>query len=133
MTAGPCPEAGLVHHSDRGVQYVSIKYTEHLAEAGLEAEVIHRRRPWRSMEAVEYATLEWVDWFNNRRLSNPSATSRPPRPKPTTMLNSRNRLSPRDSNQIASGVTGTVHTPHINCFGERIIIVERLPIRKGLH
>jgi putative transposase len=82
---------GLVHHSDRGVQYVSIKYTERLAEAGLvpsvgsvgdsydnalaetinglyKAEVIHRRGPWRSLEAVEFATLEWVDWFNNRRL-----------------------------------------------------------------
>jgi putative transposase len=81
---------GLVHHSDRGVQYVSIRYTERLAEAGIEpsvgsvgncynamvetfnglykAEVIRRRGPWRSIEAVEYATLEWVDWFNNRRL-----------------------------------------------------------------
>lgn len=90
----PVSGAGLVHHSDRGVQYVSIKYTERLAEAGLEpsvgsvgdsydnalaetlnglykAEVIHRRGPWRSMEAVEYATLEWVDWFNNRRLLEP--------------------------------------------------------------
>jgi len=84
----------LVHHSDRGVQYVSIKYTERLAEAGLvpsvgsvgdsydnalaetinglyKAEVIWRRGPWRSFEAVEYATLEWVDWFNNRRLLEP--------------------------------------------------------------
>ena len=92
--ADPCPGSGLVHHSDRGVQYVSIKYTERLAEAGLEpsvgsvgdsydnalaetinglykAEVIHRRGPWRSMDAVEYATLEWVDWFNNRRLLEP--------------------------------------------------------------
>jgi hypothetical protein len=74
-----------------GVQCVSIKYTERLAEAGLvpsvgsvgdsydnalaetinglyKAEVIHRRAPWRSLEAVEFATLEWVDWFNNRRL-----------------------------------------------------------------
>jgi putative transposase len=90
----PVSGSGLVHHSDRGVQYVSIKYTERLAEAGLEpsvgsvgdsydnalaetinglykAEVIHRRGPWRSMEAVEYATLEWVDWFNNRRLLEP--------------------------------------------------------------
>ena len=79
---------GLVHHSDRGVQYVSIKYTERLAEAGLvpsvgsvgdsydnalaetfnglyKTEVIHRRGPWRTLEAVEYATLEWVDWFNS--------------------------------------------------------------------
>ena len=75
---------GLVHHSDRGVQYASIKYTERLAEAGLvpsalaetinglyKAEVIWRRGPWRSFEAVEYATLEWVDWFNNRRLLEP--------------------------------------------------------------
>jgi len=87
----PLWDGGLVHHSDRGVQYVSIKYTERLAEAGLvpsvgsvgdsydnalaetinglyKTEVIHRRGPWRSMEAVEFATLEWVDWFNNRRL-----------------------------------------------------------------
>lgn len=75
-------------------QYLSIRYTERLAEAGIEpsvgsvgdsydnalaetinglfkAEVIHRRGPWRSFEAVEYATLEWVDWFNNRRLLEP--------------------------------------------------------------
>jgi transposase InsO family protein len=90
----PVRGGGLVHHSDRGVQYVSIKYTERLAEAGIEpsvgsvgdsydnalaetinglykAEVIHRRGPWRSFEAVEFATLEWVDWFNNRRLLEP--------------------------------------------------------------
>ena len=90
----PVKGAGLVHHSDRGSQYLSIKYTERLAEAGIEpsvgsvgdsydnalaetinglfkAEVIHRRGPWRSFEAVEYATLEWVDWFNNRRLLEP--------------------------------------------------------------
>jgi len=87
-------QGGLIHHSDRGSQYVSIKYTERLVEAGIEpsvgsvgdsydnalaetinglykAEVIHRRAPWRSLEAVEYATLEWVDWFNNRRLLEP--------------------------------------------------------------
>jgi transposase InsO family protein len=87
----PVRGAGLIHHSDRGVQYVSIKYTERLAEAGIEpsvgsigdsydnalaetviglfkAEVIHRCGPWRSFEVVELATLEWVDWFNNRRL-----------------------------------------------------------------
>jgi putative transposase len=87
-------KGGLVHHSDRGAQYLSIKYTERLAEAGIEpsvgsvgdsydnalaetinglfkAEVIHRRGPWRSFDAVEYATLEWVDWFNNRRLLEP--------------------------------------------------------------
>lgn len=90
----PISGGGLVHHSDRGSQYVSIKYTERLAEAGLEpsvgsvgdsydntlaetinglykAEVIWRRGPWKSMKLVEYATLEWVDWFNNRRLLEP--------------------------------------------------------------
>ena len=81
----------LVHHSDRGVQYLSIRYTERLAEAGIEpsvgsvgdsydnalaetiiglfkTEVIRHRGPWRGIDAVEYATLEWVDWFNRRRL-----------------------------------------------------------------
>jgi transposase InsO family protein len=90
----PIHRGGLVHHSDRGSQYVSIKYTERLVEAGIEpsvgsvgdsydnalaetinglykAEVIHRRGPWHSFEAVEFATLEWVDWFNNRRLLEP--------------------------------------------------------------
>jgi transposase InsO family protein len=90
----PFAGQGLVHHSDRGSQYVSIRYTERLAEAGIEpsvgsvgdsydnalaetinglykAEVIWRRGPWRSFEAVEFATLEWVDWFNNRRLLEP--------------------------------------------------------------
>ncbi len=90
----PAPGDALIHHSDRGSQYVSIKYTDRLAEAGIEpsvgsvgdsydnalaetinglykAELIHRRGPWRSFEAVEFATLEWVDWFNNRRLMGP--------------------------------------------------------------
>jgi transposase InsO family protein len=85
---------GLVHHSDRGVQYLSIRYTDCLLEAGIEpsvgsigdsydnamaesviglykTKVIRRRGPWRSVEAVEYATLEWVDWFNHRRLLEP--------------------------------------------------------------
>ena len=89
-----------VHHSDRGSQYLSIKYTERLAEAKItpsagsvgdsydnalaetingvfKAEVIHRRGPWRSFEAVEYATLEWVDWCNNRRLLEPFGTIPP--------------------------------------------------------
>ncbi len=84
----------LVHHSDRGVQYLSIRYTERLAEAGIEssvgsvgdsydnamaetiiglfkAEVIHRLGPWRGLDQVEMETLIWVDWFNNRRLLEP--------------------------------------------------------------
>jgi putative transposase len=85
---------GVVHHSDRGSQYLSIRYSERLAEAkaqpsvgsvgdsydnalaetiiGLyKTEVIRRRGPWRNLEAVEYATLEWVDWFNHRRILEP--------------------------------------------------------------
>jgi transposase InsO family protein len=85
---------GVVHHSDRGSQYLSIRYTERLAEAGAQpsvgsvgdsydnalaetmiglfkTEVIHHRGPWRNLDDVEYATLEWVEWFNNRRLLEP--------------------------------------------------------------
>ena len=84
----------LIHHSDRGVQYLSIRYTERLAEAGIEssvgsvgdsydnalaetinglykAELIRPNGPWRNIEEVEFATLEWVDWFNHRRLLEP--------------------------------------------------------------
>jgi len=84
----------LVHHSDRGVQYVSIRYTERLAEAGIEpsvgsrgdsydnalaetiiglykTEVIHRQGTWRNVDHVEFGTLDWVDWFNNQRLLEP--------------------------------------------------------------
>jgi transposase InsO family protein len=90
----PERDASLVHHSDRGSQYVSIRYSERLAEAGIEpsvgskgdsydnalaetinglykAELIHRRGPWKTREAVELATLEWVSWFNNHRLLAP--------------------------------------------------------------
>ena len=88
------PADSLIHHSDRGSQYLSIRYTERLADAGLEpsvgtvgcsydnalaetmiglfkAEVIHRLGPWKSADAVEWETLKWVDWFNNRRLLEP--------------------------------------------------------------
>jgi transposase InsO family protein len=85
---------GLVHHSDRGSQYLSIRYTERLAEAGAvtsvgsrgdsydnalaetiiglyKTELVRQRGPWRGLDEVEYATLEWVDWFNHRRLLEP--------------------------------------------------------------
>ena len=90
----PDKDGGLIHHSDRGSQYVSICYTERLALAGIapsvgskgdsydnalaetinglyKAEVIHRRGPWKTRESVELATLEWVSWFNNQRLLEP--------------------------------------------------------------
>jgi transposase InsO family protein len=86
--------AGLIHHSDRGTQYLSMRYTHRLADAAIapsvgsrgdsydnalaesviglfKAEVIRRKGPWRSLEAVEFATLAWVDWFNHRRLLEP--------------------------------------------------------------
>ena len=90
----PLRQDGLVHHSDRGSQYRAIRYSERLTQAGIEAsvgsvgdsydnalaetinglykaELIRRRGPWRSHEQLELATLEWVDWFNHRRLLEP--------------------------------------------------------------
>jgi transposase InsO family protein len=89
-----CALHGLVHHSDRGTQYLAIRYTDRLGDAGIAAsvgsrgdsydnalaesviglfktEVIQRLGPWRTVEAVEFATLAWVDWFNTRRLLGP--------------------------------------------------------------
>ena len=91
---------GVIHHSDRGSQYLSIRYTDRLAEAGFQAsvgsvgdsydnamaetinglykaEVIHKDGPWRNLDDVEHATLTWVDWFNHRRLLQPLG-DRPP-------------------------------------------------------
>ena len=88
------PLTGLVHHSDRGSQYLSMRYSHRLADAGIapsvgsqgdaydnalaesviglyKTEVIRRRGPWRTLEDVEFATLTWVDWFNTRRLLGP--------------------------------------------------------------
>ncbi len=85
---------GLVHHSDRGSQYLAIRYTERLGEAGAvnsvgsrgdsydnalaetviglyKTELVRRRGPWKGIDDVEYATLQWVDWFNTRRLLEP--------------------------------------------------------------
>src|SRR5687767_10205398 len=93
-TTAAVPASTLVHHSDRGAQYLSMRYTERLAEAEIapsvgsrgdsydnalaesiiglfKTEVIQRKGPWRQLEAVEFATLTWVDWFNTRRLLEP--------------------------------------------------------------
>ena len=90
----PCTPGSPMQKSDRGSQYVSIRYSERLAEAGIEpsvgskgdsydnalaetinglykAELIHRRAPWKTKESVELATLEWVAWFNHHRLLAP--------------------------------------------------------------
>ena len=97
----PVHKGGRIHHSDRGGKYLSIRYTERLADAGIEpsvgsvgdsynndlvetinglykAEVIHRLGPWKTMAAVEWETLKWVDWFNNHRLSEPMGCTPPP-------------------------------------------------------
>ena len=111
-------------------QYLSIRYTERLADAGIElsvgsrgdaydnalaetviglfkTEVIRRRGPWRSLEAVEFAALDWVDWFNTRRLLEPSATCRRPSTKHATM----SRPQWLDSRNSPSDDPGTVHHP----------------------
>ena len=90
----PSSEDALFHHSDRGSQYVSILYSERLAEANIapsvgsngdsydnalaetihglyKAELIHRQGPWKTHKSVELATLEWVSWFNHQRLMGP--------------------------------------------------------------
>jgi putative transposase len=98
-------QGGLVYHGDRGSRWVSIRYIERLADAGIEpsvgsvsdsydalaetviglfkTEIIRRRRgPWRGIEAVEFATLEWVDWFNHRRLLEPIGNIPPAETEP---------------------------------------------------
>ena len=139
-----CPGAGalrsarhstsLVHHSDRGVQYLSIRYTERLAEAGIEpsvgsvgdsydnalaetiiglykTEVIRRNGPWRNLEEVEFATLEWVDWFNNRRLLEPIGNMPPAEFE--ALHAERSKQSPAMVAGLTNGVSGepgAVHT-----------------------
>jgi len=123
------PSGELVHHSDRGVQYLSIRYTERLAVAGIErsvgsvgdsydnalaetliglfkTEVIHRRGPWRTIDDVEYATLEWVDWFNHRRLLEPPDTCPRPSVKPSTIAARPLQPSRLDSTNQVSGNPG---------------------------
>ncbi len=131
----PVGQGSLIHHSDRGVQYVSIRYTERLAEAGVEpsvgsvgdsydnalaetinglykAEVIHRRS-WQNREAVELATLEWVDWFNHRRLLEPIGNMPPAEAEAIYYQQLTDRLKRHDSHQRASGIPGAVQAPDV--------------------
>ena len=104
------PGRGLVHHSDRGSQYLSIRYTNRLHQAGIEpsvgsvgdpfydnalaesviglykTELIHHRGPWHNRDQIEYATLEWVDWFNHRGILEPIGNI--PQPKGGPLLQS---------------------------------------------
>lgn len=113
------------------VRAVSIKYTERLGEAGIEssvgsvgdsydtalaetinglykAELIHRRGPWRSFEAVEYATLEWVDWFNHRRLLEPIGNIPPAETEEQYYVMTKQPTMQLNLNQTASGKPGAV-------------------------
>jgi putative transposase len=101
---------GLIHHSDAGSQYLAIRYADTLAGVGalpsvgsvgdsydnalaestigqIKAELIHRRGPWRTVEQLEYALLEYLDWWNHRRLHGEIGMRTPPKPRPPTTLN----------------------------------------------
>jgi transposase InsO family protein len=128
----PGKDMGLVHHSDRGSQYRSIRYTERLAEAGIEplvgsvgdsydnalaeringlfkAEVIFHRGPWRGFEAVEYASSNGWTGSTIAVSSSPSRTSRQPNPRPTSMQLWKPNPWPRNSTKSASGKSGPDH------------------------
>jgi transposase InsO family protein len=136
---------GVIHHSDRGSQYLSIRYSERLTAAGVEpsvgttgdsydnalaetiiglykAEVIHRRGPWRTIDAVEYATLEWVDWFNNRRLLEPIGNIPPvelemayyrQHEEPAMVAGRKSRPWWPDSTETVSGKSGAIQSERI--------------------
>jgi putative transposase len=114
--------AGLVHHSDAGSQYTSIRYTERLAAAGarpsigtvgdsydnamaetiiglFKTELIRRRGPWRGLDDLEIATLEWVDWFNNRRLLEPIGNIPPAETEATYYRTTMPTASPQPAEQ----------------------------------
>jgi transposase InsO family protein len=119
----PANGNGLVHHSDHGSQYLSIRYAERLAERGIEppvgsvgdsednalaesviglfrTELIERRWPWRSFEAVELATLGWVDWFNTHRLFSPIGHVPPAEAEANCSPSLRPRSWPRNPNDL---------------------------------
>ena len=122
----------VVHHSNRGSQYLSIRYTERLTEAGAQpsmgsvgdaydnalaetitglykTEVIHRLGLWRHLETVEYATLEWVDWFNHRRLLEPIGNVPPQSLRHRIIILWVSCPWQHDSNPELSGKVGAVH------------------------
>lgn len=125
---------GVVHHSDRGSQYVSIHYSERLAEAGFMAsvgsvgdsydnalaetinglyktEVIYKNGPWKGLEQVELATLDWVDWFNNRRLLQPISDI-PPAEFEAKYYRQLGKEARHNSNKSVSEFTGVIQFPH---------------------
>lgn len=124
----------LIHHSDRGVQYVSIRYTDRLAETGIEpsvgsvgdsydnalaetiiglykTEVIRQRGPWRGIDAVELTTLEWVDWFNHRRLLEPIGDVLPAEKEDTYYRNLESAMGGLTHNTESPGFSGRFTSP----------------------
>ena len=120
-------EGELIHHSDRGSQYVSIRYSERLTDAGIQpsvgsigdsydnalaetinglykAELIHRRGPWKTREAVELATLEWVSWFNHHRLLEPIGYIPPAEAEANYWQQQRSRIIATPSLRAAAAV-----------------------------
>jgi transposase InsO family protein len=125
----------LVHHSDRGTQYVSMRYTDRLADARIDpsvgsrgdsydnalaesviglfkTEVIQRTGPWRHLEAVEFATLDWVDWFNTRRLLEPIGYVPPAEYE--ARYYDQLRDAPTIENDISAGISDPV-SPEDRC------------------
>jgi putative transposase len=123
----------LVHHSDRGTQYLSMRYTERLAEAGIapsvgsrgdsydnalaesiiglfKTEVIQLKGPWRHLEAVEFATLRWVDWFNNRRLLEPIGYV-PPSEFEARYYEQQTRPDATIATEVEAGALGGIPNP----------------------
>ena len=121
----------VVHHTDRGSQYTSIRFTERLAEAGIQpsvgavgssydnalaetinglykTELIKPRKPWRTIEEVELATAEWVDWFNHRRLYEYCGDIPPVDLEAAYYAQHRDQPPAELSNQKVSGLTGAV-------------------------
>ncbi len=141
----PERDGALIHHSDRGSQYVSIRYSERLAEAGIEpsvgskgdsydnalaetinglykAELIHTRAPWKTREAVELATLEWVSWFNHHRLLEPIGYIPPAEAEANyyrQLAKTVRPCQPLNLNQTASTKPGAIQ--RVECGPERPI------------
>jgi transposase InsO family protein len=148
---------GLVHHSDRGTQYVSIRYTERLTDAGIEpsvgsvgdsydnalaesviglykTEVIRPRGPWKSVAVVEYATFEWVDWFNNRRLLEPIGYVPPAEYEDAyyRCQQASAMVAGAVTNRV-SGKAGALHTrPTVYCFRKQFNDSRNDPTAYGL-
>jgi transposase InsO family protein len=144
---------GLVHHSDRGGQYLAIRYTERLAEAGgvtsvgsrgdsydnalaetiiglYKTEVIRHRGPWRGIDDVEFATLEWVDWFNHRRLLEPIGHV-PPAELEAAYYRARGEVPVRGGGRISLG-SGTTPPEKIDPGASSGLVFEAVPGSGGV-